>query len=98
MRNREPSSVQPDVTAKSIEEFRQGLAKTSVLALQLINGLLQAVGDRYFPAGQPALQLAIMIALDSIRFRPRSCSLRYARHLEIRPSIGEIITKITFRP
>ena len=66
MRNREPSSIQPDVAAEFIEEFRQGLAKASVLALHLINRLLQAVGDRYFPASQPTLELAIVIALNSI--------------------------------
>ena len=90
MRNREPSVIQPDVTAKSIEEFRQSLAKTSVLALDLIDGRCRPWAIVTF---RPASQRS---ACDHdcpgqhMRFRPRSCSSRYEGIWEVRPSVGEI--------
>ena len=71
--------------------MRQRVAKTSALTLQLIDGLLQAVGDLDFPTGQPTLQLLVVIALHRISHSGRGHTHRNSQRIRrVRPSIGEI--------
>ncbi len=91
VRDRELPSIQPEVTAKFVQKFRQGLAKAPLLALQLINGLLQAVRDSYFPTREPSPQLAIMVALDSIGGPGSRHAHRYPQGIwRVRPAVDDV--------
>ena len=66
MRHRQPPPVEPDVAPQGIEKAGQGRAEASILELQLIDRLLQAVGDRDLAAAQPAFELPFVVALHRI--------------------------------
>lgn len=93
----EPSAVEPDMAAQTIEKGCDRFAKAAVLARELVDGLLQPVGDRDLAAGEPALQLAVMIALHRVGGAGRRHAHRDAQHVgRVGTAIDEVADEYQF--
>src|SRR5262245_51750074 len=99
MRDCQPPAVEPDMASESIKKGCDGFAKAAILGCQLINTLLQAMGDGDLAAREPALELAIVITLDSISGASGSHAHHDAQHIRrVWTPIDEVANKDQLPP